>query len=174
VTTTQVSQSTLISALLGDNPAALTEDISLATPRTLARNTGPDAVVAALGACADVIGATDADLRLEGRFGCGSTSAPRSAGGPLSRGGTRRRPNPHQQPGAFGLRSPPATGSHTRASHPRDGSAFGAPIHLTAARETALESALPCWRDAQARVAALVQPSAIGALADQLSSLRPT
>jgi hypothetical protein len=76
VTTTQVSQSTLISAPLGDNPAALTEDISLATPRTLARNSGRAAVVAALGACADVIGGTDADLRLEGRFGYGSTSAP--------------------------------------------------------------------------------------------------
>jgi hypothetical protein len=66
VTTTQVSQSTLISALLGDNPAALTEDVSLATPLTLARITGRDAVVAALGADADVIGATDADLRVEG------------------------------------------------------------------------------------------------------------
>jgi len=47
-------------------------------------------------------------------------------------------------------------------------------VHLTAAGEAAVESALPCWRAAQARVAALVQPATIGALADQLSSLRPT
>ena len=47
-------------------------------------------------------------------------------------------------------------------------------VHLTAAGEAALESALPCWREAQARVAALVQPATIGALADQLSSLRTT
>jgi len=47
-------------------------------------------------------------------------------------------------------------------------------VHLTAAGEAAVESALPRWREAQARVAALVQPATIGALADQLSSLRPT
>jgi DNA-binding MarR family transcriptional regulator len=47
-------------------------------------------------------------------------------------------------------------------------------VHLTAAGQAAVELALPCWRAAQARVAALVQPATIGALADQLSSLRPT
>jgi hypothetical protein len=38
---------------------------SLATPLTLPRITGRDAVAAALGAYADVTGATDADLRLK-------------------------------------------------------------------------------------------------------------
>jgi hypothetical protein len=56
----------LIAALLGHDPRALTEDVSLATPLTSSRITGRDAVVAALGAYADVIGATDADLRLKG------------------------------------------------------------------------------------------------------------
>jgi DNA-binding MarR family transcriptional regulator len=44
-------------------------------------------------------------------------------------------------------------------------------VHLTAAGEAALEAALPYWRKAQERIAALVQPSAIGELADQLDAL---
>ena len=56
----------LIAALLGHEPWVLTEDVSLATPFLSSRITGRDAVVAALGASADVIGATDADLRLSG------------------------------------------------------------------------------------------------------------
>jgi hypothetical protein len=56
----------LITALLGDDPRALAEDVSLATPLTSSRIKGRDAVVAALGAYADVFGATDADLRLNG------------------------------------------------------------------------------------------------------------
>jgi DNA-binding MarR family transcriptional regulator len=44
-------------------------------------------------------------------------------------------------------------------------------VHLTAAGEAALEAALPHWRTAQKRVAALVQPSAIAELADQLDAL---
>jgi len=56
----------LIAALLGQDPWALTEGVSLATPLTSSRITGRDAVVAALRAYADVIGATDADLRLKG------------------------------------------------------------------------------------------------------------
>jgi DNA-binding MarR family transcriptional regulator len=43
-------------------------------------------------------------------------------------------------------------------------------VHLTAAGETALEAALPHWRKAQERIAAMVQPSAIGDLADQLEA----
>jgi hypothetical protein len=58
--------SALTAALLGRDPAALTDDVSLATPLTLPRITGRDAVVAALGAYAEVTGVTDADLRLEG------------------------------------------------------------------------------------------------------------
>ena len=42
--------------------------------------------------------------------------------------------------------------------------------HLTAAGEAAIEAALPHWRKAQERIAALVQPSAIGELADQLDA----
>jgi hypothetical protein len=57
----------LITALLGRDPAALAEDVSLATPLTLPRITGRNAVAAALGAYADVMGATDADLRLKGK-----------------------------------------------------------------------------------------------------------
>jgi hypothetical protein len=38
-------------------------------------------------------------------------------------------------------------------------------------REAAIEAALPYWRKAQERIAALVQPSAIGELADQLDAL---
>ncbi len=56
----------LITALLGQDPRALTEDVSLATPLTSSRITGRDAVVAALGAYADMFGLTDADLRLNG------------------------------------------------------------------------------------------------------------
>jgi hypothetical protein len=40
--------------------------------------------------------------------------------------------------------------------------------YLTAAGEAAIEAALPYWHKAQERIAALVQPSAIGELADQL------
>jgi DNA-binding MarR family transcriptional regulator len=43
--------------------------------------------------------------------------------------------------------------------------------YLTAAGEAAIEAALPHWRKAQERIAALVQPSAIGELADQLDAL---
>ena len=56
----------LIAPLLGQNPQALSEDVSLATPLTSSRITGREAVIAALGAYADVFGATDADLRLTG------------------------------------------------------------------------------------------------------------
>ena len=56
----------LVAALLGHNPQALTDDVSLATPLTSSRIAGREAVVAALGAYTDVIGATDADLRLKG------------------------------------------------------------------------------------------------------------
>ena len=56
----------LVAALLGHNPQALTDDVSLATPLTSPRITGRDAVVEALGAYAEVVGATDADLRLKG------------------------------------------------------------------------------------------------------------
>ena len=47
-------------------------------------------------------------------------------------------------------------------------------VHLTAAGERAIEAARPHWRAAQARIASLVQPSAIRALADQLAALRST
>jgi DNA-binding MarR family transcriptional regulator len=40
--------------------------------------------------------------------------------------------------------------------------------YLTAAGEAAIEAALPYWRKAQERIAALVQPSAIGELAHRL------
>jgi DNA-binding MarR family transcriptional regulator len=40
--------------------------------------------------------------------------------------------------------------------------------HLTAAGEAAIEAALPYWRKAQERIAALVQPSTIGELAHRL------
>ncbi len=43
--------------------------------------------------------------------------------------------------------------------------------HLTAEGEAAIKLALPYWRAAQARVAALVAPSAIGHLAESLSPL---
>jgi hypothetical protein len=56
----------LVTALLGQDPPALREDISLATPLTSSRITGRDAVVAALGAYADLFEASDADLRLTG------------------------------------------------------------------------------------------------------------
>lgn len=44
--------------------------------------------------------------------------------------------------------------------------------HLTAAGVAAIEAALPYWREAQQRITALVQPSAISALADRLGALR--
>ena len=40
--------------------------------------------------------------------------------------------------------------------------------YLTAAGEAAIEAALPYWRKAQERIAALVQPAAIGELAHRL------
>jgi DNA-binding MarR family transcriptional regulator len=43
--------------------------------------------------------------------------------------------------------------------------------YLTAAGEAAIAAALPHWRKAQKRIAALVQPSAIAKLADQLDAL---
>ena len=42
--------------------------------------------------------------------------------------------------------------------------------YLTAAGEAAIEAALPYWRKAQERTTALVRPSAIGELADQLDA----
>jgi DNA-binding MarR family transcriptional regulator len=44
--------------------------------------------------------------------------------------------------------------------------------YLTAAGEAAIEAALPYWRKTQERIAALVQPSAIGELAHQLDTFR--
>ena len=56
----------LIHAMLGKEPGALRPDVSLATPLTLPRIAGRDHVVNVLSAYADVLGATDADLRLHG------------------------------------------------------------------------------------------------------------
>jgi hypothetical protein len=56
----------LIAAMLGRDPAALADDAFLATPLTSLPITDRNAVVAALGAYAGVIGATDAELRLKG------------------------------------------------------------------------------------------------------------
>jgi len=44
--------------------------------------------------------------------------------------------------------------------------------NLTATGEAAVETALPYWRQAQARVAALVDPSAVRVLAEQLGALQ--
>ncbi|HEX3497053.1 MAG TPA: MarR family winged helix-turn-helix transcriptional regulator [Methylocella sp.] len=44
-------------------------------------------------------------------------------------------------------------------------------VYLTAAGEAAIEAALPYWRKAQERIAALVRPSAIGELAERLDAL---
>jgi DNA-binding MarR family transcriptional regulator len=44
--------------------------------------------------------------------------------------------------------------------------------HLTAAGEAAIEAALPRWREAQERIAALVQPSVIDELAHQLEVVK--
>lgn len=44
--------------------------------------------------------------------------------------------------------------------------------HLTEAGAAAIEAALPHWRAVQEQVTALVQPHAIGRLADQLGALR--
>jgi hypothetical protein len=63
----------LIAALLGHNPRALRENVSLATPLTSSRIAGRDAVVAALRVYADMFGATDADLRLKGEALDGAT-----------------------------------------------------------------------------------------------------
>ena len=43
-------------------------------------------------------------------------------------------------------------------------------VYLTAAGEAAIEAALPYWRKTQKRIAALVEFSAIGELADQLDA----
>jgi hypothetical protein len=56
----------LIETLLGEDPAALAENVKLATPLTASPVAGRDAVVAALNAYAEVFGATAADLRLTG------------------------------------------------------------------------------------------------------------
>ena len=56
----------LIAALLGKDPLALRNDVSLFTPLTSSRIDGREAVVTALRAYADVVGAADADLRLTG------------------------------------------------------------------------------------------------------------
>jgi hypothetical protein len=55
---------TFVAALLGNDPDALREDVSLATPLTLPRIAGRVQVVAALRAYAEAMGATDADLLL--------------------------------------------------------------------------------------------------------------
>jgi hypothetical protein len=57
---------TLIRTLLGTEPSALRDDVTLATPLTLPRITGRDQVAAALRAYADVLGVADAELRLAG------------------------------------------------------------------------------------------------------------
>jgi DNA-binding MarR family transcriptional regulator len=44
--------------------------------------------------------------------------------------------------------------------------------HLTAGGEAAVETALPYWRRAQERVAALVDPSAVRVLAEQIGALQ--
>ena len=44
--------------------------------------------------------------------------------------------------------------------------------HLTAAGRDAVETALPYWRQAQERVAALVDPSAVRVLAEQVGALQ--
>jgi DNA-binding MarR family transcriptional regulator len=44
--------------------------------------------------------------------------------------------------------------------------------HLTATGEDAVETALPYWRQAQERVAAVVDPSAVRVLAEQLGALQ--
>ena len=44
--------------------------------------------------------------------------------------------------------------------------------HLTDAGAAAIEAALPYWRAVQQRITPLVQPRAIGALADRLGALR--
>jgi DNA-binding MarR family transcriptional regulator len=44
--------------------------------------------------------------------------------------------------------------------------------HLTARGEAAVETALPYWRRAQERVAALVDPSAVRVLAEQIGALQ--
>jgi DNA-binding MarR family transcriptional regulator len=46
--------------------------------------------------------------------------------------------------------------------------------HLTAAGEAAIEAALPHWREAQARVAVLIEPATIRMLVDRLSALQHT
>lgn len=43
--------------------------------------------------------------------------------------------------------------------------------HLTPAGSEAIEAALPRWREAQARINALVRPAALGELAAQLAAL---
>jgi DNA-binding MarR family transcriptional regulator len=45
-------------------------------------------------------------------------------------------------------------------------------VHLTPAGERAIETALPYWAAAQARIKTLVPPSAITALAEKLNALR--
>lgn len=59
---------TFVAALLGNDPDALREDVSLATPLTLPRIAGRVQVVAALRAYAEAMGATDADLLLAGEL----------------------------------------------------------------------------------------------------------
>jgi|GEM_PF-5811716 len=56
----------LIAAMLGRDPATLVDDVFLATPLTSLPITCRDAAVAALGAYAGVIDATDAELRRKG------------------------------------------------------------------------------------------------------------
>ena len=72
----------LIAALLGHNPQALTEDVSLATPLTSSRITGRDAVVAALGAYADAIARPTATFASKEKSLKGLCSRRRLAGTP--------------------------------------------------------------------------------------------
>jgi hypothetical protein len=56
----------LLEALLGAAPAALTQDVSLATPLTLERITGRDRVISALTAYANLFDERSFDLRIDG------------------------------------------------------------------------------------------------------------
>jgi hypothetical protein len=57
---------TLVAALLGRDPSALHENVSLATPLTLARVTGREQVLAVLRAYTGALGVDDAELHLTG------------------------------------------------------------------------------------------------------------
>src|ERR1700732_3514133 len=88
-------------------------------------------------------------------------------------------PSARHAPGRGGRAGPLHDGPQPQsAGAPRLGSDRGwqrrparARPYLPAAGEAAIEAALPHWREAQERIAALVQPSAIGELADRLDAL---